>query len=164
MDKLLAVFCAVLMLIRPAYALMPTPTPMPHQQGRAMLGGITAEAYYYDEWQVLCSHMLNARSGGMYADGILAFVSLETFVQSEEIPTVRLSEDFDIRIAEPTDVDSYACAYKIYRMTEAGLEECPELEPVWQALDEGLYLITIPHSLSRGEDYYSGMCILWLEV
>ena len=113
------------------------------------------------------SHMIYKNSPRMMADGILHFMPLAEYVRNEgeKIATVRLTEEFDVRVnIDDGALSSSSFSYAVYRANGGELELILQEKPVWTQLEKGTYLISVAHSASQGGTSYSGKSFLWLEI
>lgn len=168
-----------------AKAVTPTPTPVPMPGSHTfssrptLMSSATVEIRYWDVWIELDHYMLYAHTGGMMADGLLMFMPPEAFFEAEEITVLTLTDSapFSFRAASDMAGTEVTCIPALERKTEEGLQpmDVTALHPVIDGvpqtdtidpslLESGLYLFSLNTLLKRGDDCYSAMSYIWLDV
>ena len=176
-KKWIAILCMLLLLPLCAAAQGTEPTPMPTPTSTPTPASmpfmqmtpeslISVQAYYDGGWHTMKSHMVYMQAPPMFADGMLHFTPLQVYVrhEGEKIATVKLTQEFDIRVNVDDGARSSGFSYAVYRVNGEELELYLQEKPVWTQLEDGLYLIEVSHSVSKEKSSYSGKSFLWLEI
>ena len=128
-------------------------------------GPISASAsIYYDAgWHGLQPEMIWAHFDSIYADGFAAFEPLEKTLLRCDPPEILLTDDFDCRVSCSDGATPAAPSCTFFAQNG---ETLTRLEGVsdWKQLDAGRWLMVIRIHANRGEDYYSGLSMVWLIV
>lgn len=128
-------------------------------------GNISITASDGGEWRSVPVVVLYAHENGRLADGLLMFIPLADFLAAEhvDIPVFRLTEDFAYCITTTDHMSSFSCHRTLLLKTEEGYLPLETDELSAEALAPGTYLLLISCDAARGEEYFAGYGMLWLD-
>lgn len=146
----------------------PTPTPTPSPEGPdTSLARVSVRAYANGAWKNLHIENLNFHSGGMNADGMAFFMPLDALVKALEeqgaLPELALSDDFQYEVSCMNAEASVSSSLSFFSEDGGGFIQVEGVDS-WRDLKPGRYLMRVTCTATRGEDYYSGMGLAWLNV
>ena len=100
---------------------------------------------------------------GCFADGILMFMPLDQYVESEHIPVISRSQFLSAGLSCDDYVEEFSCETRYYRKNGDKLERLRKKDLQLTDLPEGTYLIALVCSASHGDEYYSFCYLFWVE-
>lgn len=133
-------------------------------RGESLSASITVEVLSGGEWQRIPLHLRCAHEDGRLSDGLLMFMPLAEYAlyRGEEIPRVRVSEDFACRISTTDAAQSFSCTRVLRRLEGEALTVVEAEELSLRALETGVYLLAWDVSAQRGSESWAGTALAWL--